>query len=205
MKKLMIRKHKYLVGFILSCACIAYGAEQGRLESEEIILSKSPVPLYSDSSASDSEGDGGGEVNKPSRVKKAKEFFDTYRQKRSQKFRQKIVDSDYESEREDSESEEIQGSVKESEGSQKNREKNRALEALSLKLDKKIKALNNFAASREDVRKEFEELAKKFVEEVPALGHGGSDQEIKDLIESKVSKIRHPARVTWEVWNGKVD
>ena len=80
--------------------------------------------------------------------------------------------------------------------------KTRALKALSLKLDRVVEKWNNFAGGREDAQKEFEAVAKKFVEQSAVLGQGGSAQGIQALIDSKVSKIRLPARVTWEVWGG---
>jgi hypothetical protein len=199
----MIKKNVYVAIFSLSCAGVSYGAEQGSVESEEIMTPKSPLSFYSDTSVSDSEGEEKeGAIKRPSRVRRTKEFFEKYSSnKKSPTPIKEDLESAYESDSGGSISDGDRGEERDPE----KQKKTRALRALSLKLDKKVTALNNFAASREDAQKEFEKLARKFSEEAPVLGHGGSDPEIKALIESKVSKIRHPARVAWEVWDGKVD
>jgi hypothetical protein len=199
----MIKKHKYLAVVFLSSMSVSHGAEQGSVESEEIMTAKSPLSFYSDTSLSDSEGEEKeGAIKKPSRVRRTKEFFEKYS---SNKKAPTPIKEDSESAYESDSGGSISDGDLGEERDPEKQKKTRALRILSLKLDKKLTALNNFAASREDAQEEFEKLARKFSEEVPALGHGGSDQEIKALIDSKVSKIRHPARVAWEVWDGKVD
>jgi hypothetical protein len=220
MEKLMTIKFKYWVMVAWGWASISHGAEQAKEETEFGFSPKSPVSISSDeeelfgwdssrTSLSDSEAEGEEKTAKKSHVKKAREFFENRRQKKSFS---RSGDSDYESEEEESVSAQRGPSLKKQGQNPEDQEKMDALKELSKKLNNQLPRWNDFESQisdddlqkiRQSARQEFEEFSEKFVQENPILSRSDTKEEIQSLILRKLSRIKSRAVSNWEVWKGR--
>lgn len=197
----------YFMGAV-SYLSLSYGAEVGRGEREEFI-SRSPVSFYSGDSdtetgissgslSSDDEEERSGE-RKKARVKQAKAFFE-------QKIK-RDSSSDSESKGESPVSHRHWQTLLKKEGhSLEDEKRNRALRALSKRLDKIIEKWSSFVGvERKEIEAALEKGVSKFSEEAPLLAQKMTPEDIKVMIQAKASKVKGSAITRWEVWGGKED